>query len=41
VYTPQTAQDKEFRIVFETDGNRVDRFRAGRLPEVKFPEGCS
>ena len=28
-------------LVFETDGQRVTRFRAGRLPEVKWVEGCS
>jgi hypothetical protein len=27
-------------IVFETDGKRVIMFRAGRLPEVKWVEGC-
>jgi hypothetical protein len=28
-------------LVFETDGNRVTMFRGGRLPEVKWVEGCS
>jgi hypothetical protein len=28
-------------IVFETDGKKVTSFRAGRLPEVKWVEGCS
>jgi hypothetical protein len=28
-------------IVFETDGKRVTMFRAGRLPEVEWVEGCS
>jgi hypothetical protein len=28
-------------LVFETDGKRVTMFRAGRLPEVKWVEGCS
>lgn len=27
-------------IVFETDGKKVTNFRAGRLPEVKWVEGC-
>jgi hypothetical protein len=27
-------------IVFETDGKKVNMFRAGRLPEVKWVEGC-
>jgi hypothetical protein len=33
--------DTLHRIVFETDGKRVLRFRAGRLPEVEWVEGCS
>ncbi len=28
-------------LVFETDGKRVTMFRGGRLPEVKWVEGCS
>jgi len=28
-------------IVFETDGKKVTMFRAGRLPEVEWVEGCS
>ncbi|MSP94796.1 MAG: hypothetical protein EXR00_05950 [Alphaproteobacteria bacterium] len=28
------------RYVFETDGNSVTRYRAGRVPEVEFVEGC-
>lgn len=28
-------------IVFETDGKHVTMFRSGRLPEVKWVEGCS
>jgi hypothetical protein len=27
-------------LVFETDGKRVTMFRGGRLPEVKWIEGC-
>lgn len=30
----------KYRIVFETDGKRVTNFRAGKLPEVKYVEGC-
>lgn len=33
--------DSNFRIVFETDGQRVLRFRAGRRPAVDFVERCS
>ncbi|MBI1213065.1 MAG: hypothetical protein GC190_16500 [Alphaproteobacteria bacterium] len=29
------------RYVFETDGRSVTAFRAGRLPEVRYVEGCS
>lgn len=29
------------RIIFETDGERVVRYRAGRLPGVRFVEGCA
>lgn len=32
---------EEFAIVFETDGTRVTRYRAGRRPEVGWVEGCS
>ena len=33
--------DTMFAIVFETDGRRVTRYRAGRQPEVMFVEGCA
>lgn len=39
--TPQAASDSAFRLVFETDGSKVVRYRAGRLPEVEWVEGCS
>lgn len=29
------------RLVFETDGKRVTSYRAGRMPEVMWVEGCS
>jgi hypothetical protein len=29
------------RLVFETDGQWVTRYRAGRLPEVEWVEGCA
>ena len=35
------APDAEHRIVFETDQDRVTRYRVGRLPEVEWVEGCS
>jgi len=43
-FVPRDAADRNYRIVFETDSaenNRVTQFRAGRLPEVNFIEGCS
>lgn len=40
VVKPTGARDSRFRIVFETDGQRVTRYRAGRLPEVEWVEGC-
>lgn len=33
--------DSIHRLVFETDGQRVTRYRGGRLPEVEWVEGCS
>ena len=29
------------RIIFETDGKRVVKYRAGRGPQVEYVEGCS
>ena len=31
----------KYSLIFETDGKRVTRFRAGRSPEVGYIEGCS
>lgn len=39
--TPQAAADSALRLVFETDGAKVVRYRAGRMPEVEWVEGCS
>ena len=33
--------DTAFRLLFETDGRQVTRYRAGRLPEVAWVEGCA
>lgn len=38
--TPAEPADTAFRLVFETDGQRVTRYRAGRLPAVAYVEGC-
>lgn len=40
-YLPKDASDKNYRVVFETDGKRVTQFRAGQIPEVEYVEGCS
>jgi hypothetical protein len=34
------SPDNDHQIVFETDGRRVIRYRAGRKPEVEWAEGC-
>lgn len=39
--TPEAAADSAYRIVFETDGARVVRYRAGIRPMVEWVEGCS
>ena len=38
---PKDGSNKNYRIVFETDGKKVTRFRSGKLPEVEYVEGCS
>ena len=37
----ETPGDTLHRIVFETDGQKVERYRAGRRPAVDFVEGCA
>lgn len=37
---PKDAIDSKYRLLFETDGKVVTRFRAGRIPEVELVEGC-
>jgi hypothetical protein len=40
-FVPTDEQDKNFRVIFETDANGiVTSYRAGRLPEVGWIEGC-
>lgn len=36
-----SGADSVQRLVFETDGQRVTRYRGGRVPEVEWVEGCS
>jgi len=35
------SEDKQFLIIFETDGKRVTGFRVGKAEEVGYVEGCS
>ncbi len=41
VVTPTDPAAKDLRIVFETDGKTVTRYRSGRVPAVEHVEGCS
>ena len=41
VVKPVAPTDSEFRIVFETDGKSVTKYRAGKQPQVSYVEGCS
>jgi hypothetical protein len=41
IFVPKDKVDQNYRIVFETDGKKVTRFRSGKLPEVEYVEGCS
>jgi len=40
-FVPKDRSDRNYRVVFETDGQRVTQFRSGKLPEVEYVEGCS
>ncbi|MBC8137392.1 MAG: hypothetical protein H8F28_16045 [Fibrella sp.] len=40
IYTPTERKDAKFRLIFETDGKVVTSYRAGRVPEVHWIEGC-
>jgi len=40
-FVPTDSADRELRMVFESDGQRVTRIRSGRIPEVEGPGGCS
>jgi len=39
-YLVVTPADTGYRIIFETDGKVVTRYRAGRMPEVAWVEKC-
>lgn len=40
VYTPRDPADERYRLIFETDGRVVSRYRAGLHPAVEYVEGC-
>jgi hypothetical protein len=40
-YRPFDTVDKQYEVVFETDGVRVTSFRTGTLAAVALVEGCS
>jgi len=39
--TPTAESLKDDRVVFETDGQVVTSFRAGKTPQVEYVEGCA
>lgn len=41
IVRPAAPADSAYRLIFETDGRRVTKYRAGRMPEVSWVEGCS
>ncbi len=40
IYMPSDPKDAQYRLLFETDGKVVTSYRAGRVPEVSWIEGC-
>lgn len=38
---PAAPEDSAHRLLFETDGRVVTRYRAGRMPAVELVEGCA
>lgn len=40
-FVPRSKAEQNYRVVFETDGQRVIRYRSGKIPEVQYVEGCS
>jgi hypothetical protein len=39
-FVPSSANDANYRVIFETDGTAVVSFRAGKVPEVNNAIGC-
>jgi hypothetical protein len=40
VFVPTSANDANYRVIFETDGTTVTSYRAGKVPEVTNAAGC-
>ena len=40
-FVPKDSAERNRRVIFETVRGRVTYIRAGRLPEVRYIEGCS
>lgn len=41
IVRPAAPSDSTYRIIFDTDGKKVTGYKAGRMPEVRWVEGCS
>ena len=41
VYSPADTTEREYGMVFETDGRKVTSFRVGTLAAIALVEGCS
>jgi hypothetical protein len=41
IITPKDAKQKKYRLIFETNGKTITRYRAGALPAVAWVEGCA
>jgi hypothetical protein len=39
-YVPRDQSDKIFRVMFQSDGERIVRFWSGRLPWAEELGGC-
>ena len=40
-FVPTDRAERSYRLLFETNGNQVTKYRTGKLPEVEFVEGCA
>ena len=41
IFVPRDPADTAFSLIFETDGNKVVRYRAGHQLAIGYIEGCS